>query len=214
MSIFNWLFGKKDSSPSDDFDAQQIIKEGNKEAWKMFHDFEKANKEGNSKEVQQRYIDKHGLTEQDLNSEGSLSSPKYHGAGKRTSADGHDYEAFRLNNDIKERKSYKIDEYFEVQGSFNFKREVNFVCDWLAKAGENVVVEAILEREPNNPHDRNAIKILISGNTLTPTMVGYLPKEISAKIGDQLPPVEFESIYQRRKIEARTLIKRPKAKKK
>jgi hypothetical protein len=68
VSIFNWIFGKKDSSPSDDIDAKKIISEGNKEAWKMFHDFEKANKEGNSKEVQQRYMDKHELTEQDLNS--------------------------------------------------------------------------------------------------------------------------------------------------
>ena len=148
-----------------------------------------------------------------FHSDGFLSSPKYHGKGKHTSAEGHNYEAFRLNNDIEARSIYKIDEYFEVKGTFNFKEEVNRVCEWLNKAEEHAPIQVILEREPNNPHDQNAIKILIAADTLRPTMVGYMPREIAARTKDQLPLVELESIYQRREISARTLVKRTKTKK-
>ena len=44
-------------------------------------------------------------------------------------------------------------------------------------------------------------------------MIGYMPREIAARTRDQLPLVELERIYQRREIEARTLVRRTKTKK-
>ena len=153
------------------------------------------------------------ISHDELDDDFFYSKPKYHGKGKHTSARGYDYEAFKPFNDIKERGKYKIDESFKVKGTFNFKKEVDRVCEWLVKAEKGTPIKVILEREPNNPHDQNAIKILIAADTLRPTMIGYMPREIAARTRDQLPLVELERIYQRREIEARTLVRRTKTKK-
>ena len=136
-----------------------------------------------------------------------------HGGGKYTSRHGNDYERFRPINAIEKRGSYKIDQRFEVAGAFAQSIGVNAVCDFLADAGEDVEVTVKLEREPDNAFDVNAIRIFVSADGLKPVMIGYLPKEIAAECESELPIVEIETIYQRREISARTLVKRANAKK-
>ena len=147
-------------------------------------------------------------------SPGSISPTVNNGGGKFTTASGNSYERFRPSNDVEKRGTYKIDQSFEVKGTHVRKNEINKVCDWLVKAGEDVKVRATLEREPTNRHDPNAIKFVISADGLPSTSVGYMPKEMALELQGELPLVELESIYQRNKIQARTLIQRSKPTKK
>jgi hypothetical protein len=147
---------------------------------------------------------------------GTVNGPadiQNHGGGKYTSRGGNNYERFRPANDIDKRGSYKIDQTFEVAGAFAFSNEINAICNWLGSAGDKVHVKVFVEREPTNQYDANAIKLSLQGDGLAQTTFGYLPKDIAAQYTDELPIVELESIYQRREIIARTLIKRAKAKK-
>lgn len=136
-----------------------------------------------------------------------------HGGGKYTSGGGNKYERFRPANDIDKRGSYKIDQTFEVAGAFARNKEINEICNWLGSAGDNVQVKVIVEREPTNKYDANAVRLSLEGDGLAHTTFGYLPRHIAATCTDELPIVELQSIYQRREIIARTLIKRAKAKK-
>jgi hypothetical protein len=154
------------------------------------------------------------IKDSDENNDGysrrSLFPAVNHGGGKHITANGGSYERFRPTNDVAKRETYKIDQSFEVKGTHVRKNEINKICNWLAKAGENAKVRANLEREPTNQYDPNAIKLIITADGLSDTVVGYMPKEMAAQLQGQLPMVELESIYQRDKIHARTLIKRRK----
>ena len=133
-----------------------------------------------------------------------------HGGGKYTSRYGNDYERFRPANDIENRGKYKVEQTFEVAGAFAFKPQINAICDWLASVPDDVKVTVLTEREPTNQYDPNAIRLLLHASGLSVTPFGYLPKEIAGQYTDQLPVVELETIYQRRDITVRTLVKRGK----
>jgi hypothetical protein len=136
-----------------------------------------------------------------------------HGRGKYTSRNGNGYERFRPDNDIENRSKYKIVQTFEVAGAFARKPQIEAICEWLARAPKDVKVTILTERESTNKYDPNAIKLLLTASGLQPTQIGYLPKEIASQYTVQLPVVELETIYQRREITARTLVKRDKASK-
>lgn len=133
-----------------------------------------------------------------------------HGGGRFTSRFGNDYERFRPANDIESRGKYKIEQTFEVAGAFAFKPQIDVICDWLAASPDDVKVTVLTERDPANQYDPNAIKLLLRASGLTATPIGYLPKEIANRYTDQMPVVELETIYQRREVTVRTLVKRSK----
>lgn len=152
----------------------------------------------------------HGNWEGDDNEDVVVPSQN-HGRGKYSSQNGNDYERFRPANDIENRGKYKIEQTFEVAGAFAFKTQINAICDWLASAPPQLKVMVLAEREPTNQYDPNAIRLLLQANGLAVTPFGYLPKEIARQYKDQLPVVELETIYQRREVMVRTLVKRDKA---
>lgn len=131
-----------------------------------------------------------------------------HGGGHYTSRYGNEYERFRPNNDIENRSSYKIEQTFDVAGAFAYKPQIDAICDWLALAPDDVKVTIVIEREPTNQYDPNAIRLLLGANGLPATPIGYIPKEIAIRYAEQLPVVELETIYQRRDITVRTLVRR------
>jgi hypothetical protein len=142
-----------------------------------------------------------------------LDEPISHGSGKYTSRFGNKYERFRPKSGVENRNSYKIEQSFEVAGAFAHSDEINSFCDWLTSAGEDAEVVIVAEKETTNPHDPNAIKLSLKGDGIAPKPIGYFPKEIAKAYANSLPVVELETIYQRREITVRTLVKRSRSKK-
>lgn len=60
----------------------------------------------------------------------------------------------------------------EVRGESNYQDTLVRVAGKHTKEGRTVEVDAVLFLEPNNPHDRNAIRVEIGGKP-----VGYIPRE-------------------------------------
>ena len=63
MGILGWIFGKKNNEEVDvsDSDITTAIKNSNNVAMEMFSEFEKANEEGRSEEVTQKFVKKYNL---------------------------------------------------------------------------------------------------------------------------------------------------------
>lgn len=50
----------------------------------------------------------------------------------------------------------------------------------LADATREKVIEAMIEREPENAYDENAIKVVISGSPYKGMHIGYIPRGVAA----------------------------------
>ena len=55
------------------------------------------------------------------------------------------------------------------------------ICGKHRRYGSDLQVDAVIAREPNNPHDGNAVAVLISGRK-----VGHLSREAAAGVSDQM----------------------------
>lgn len=51
---------------------------------------------------------------------------------------------------------------------------------------EDETVECLLLRDPENPHDENAVKVLIENAPYTGFHIGFVPKDIAAKLAPLL----------------------------
>ena len=72
-----------------------------------------------------------------------------------------------------------IDDGFKVKGTMFEERKANILAG-AREAGLDAVVT--LEREPLNPYDKNAVRVLLNGR-----MVGYVPRERAGAAGASLP---------------------------
>ena len=72
-----------------------------------------------------------------------------------------------------------IDDGFKVKGTSFDDRKANILAGVREDGLEAVVT---LEREPLNPYDKNAVRVLLNGR-----MVGYVPRERAAAVGASLP---------------------------
>lgn len=79
---------------------------------------------------------------------------------------------------------------FDIVGESQYQTALDTICGGKHEEGHEHYCTARLEREPNNPHDQNAIKVTISGRT-----VGYI-----ARRGGR----EIAAMMDRRKVKAFT----------
>ncbi len=157
MGILDWLFGSKErrDDHSEDFfeDPKEVIAKANKEAMKMYEDFSKAKEDGNSTEVMQHYMKKHDLKEEDIN-------------GTKVSG-SNDYFATPVAGTSFQQKNLAtvFDELEANSGTYKITIDA-----------EVVTSSASLILDNNNSHDKNAVKVMISGKH-----VGYLPRDKAEK---------------------------------
>lgn len=69
----------------------------------------------------------------------------------------------------------------EVVGESNYQPALVSICGSHTREGHDGEYEAIIELEPSNRYDPNAVKVMIKGKT-----VGYLPREQAKRVGGQL----------------------------
>lgn len=62
----------------------------------------------------------------------------------------------------------------EVVGESYYQNNLQKICGPRKEEGENQILDATLFMEDNNPHDRQAVKVVILGLT-----VGYLRREVA-----------------------------------
>lgn len=69
----------------------------------------------------------------------------------------------------------------KVVGESYFQDALTSICGRHSRYGHEVECVATIEREPSNPYDPNAVKVVIQGQK-----VGHLPCEQAARVGEQL----------------------------
>lgn len=69
----------------------------------------------------------------------------------------------------------------EVVGESHYQAALEQVCGPHNREGYRVEVNAVLVREPDNPHDPNAVSVEVGGQK-----VGYLPRENAIRVGGQM----------------------------
>lgn len=55
-------------------------------------------------------------------------------------------------------------------------------------------VEAMLQPEPENPHDKNAVKVLVVNEPFAGFHLGYVPREVAAKLHPTLLSIDVEVV--------------------
>jgi len=69
----------------------------------------------------------------------------------------------------------------EVVGESNYQAALQHICGGHNRHGHEVEVRASLKRQPDNPHDSNAVVVLIESE-----IVGHLAREQAARISQQM----------------------------
>lgn len=70
---------------------------------------------------------------------------------------------------------------FELAGESRYQDELDTICGGRCDEGHNLSATAQLCFEPDNPHDPNAVAVLIQG-----MVVGYVPRSLAAGLRLQL----------------------------
>lgn len=69
----------------------------------------------------------------------------------------------------------------EVVGESNYQRALQRICGKHNRHGHEVLVDAQLLREPQNPHDSNAVAVTINGDK-----VGYISRDQAVRVSMQM----------------------------
>jgi hypothetical protein len=69
----------------------------------------------------------------------------------------------------------------EAVGESNYQSALQAICGPHTRDGHDAEFEAIIEREPSNAYDSNAVMVLIKGKK-----VGYLPREQAERVAGQM----------------------------
>jgi hypothetical protein len=69
----------------------------------------------------------------------------------------------------------------EVVGESNYQDALVAICGAHTRVGHDGEYDALLECEPTNPYDANAILVRIRGHK-----IGYLPREQTERVGEQM----------------------------
>ena len=125
-----------------------------------------------------------------------------------------EYTAYTYKTLISDRNKFKIDKHFDVAGFFAKPSSARELEEWSRKQTENPIsISVRLQREPDNPHDPNAIMLILSGSGMNEICVGYLPKEIAAEYQDSLPIVIIDRLFEGEELSGKILVPRSAPKK-
>jgi hypothetical protein len=69
----------------------------------------------------------------------------------------------------------------EVVGESHYQQALIAICGPHTRVGHDETFSAVIELEPSNPYDSNAVVVKIHGR-----VVGYLPREQATRVGSQL----------------------------
>ncbi|MEM9138209.1 MAG: HIRAN domain-containing protein [Pseudomonadota bacterium] len=69
----------------------------------------------------------------------------------------------------------------EVVGESNYQQALSTICGAHTRDGYDQQLSAIIELEPSNQYDSNAVVVKIQGQ-----VVGYLPREQAARVGSKM----------------------------
>ena len=69
----------------------------------------------------------------------------------------------------------------EVVGESHYQQNFAKICGHRKESGENLLIDANLILEDNNPYDKNAVRVDIAGLT-----VGYLSREVACLYREQI----------------------------
>ena len=64
---------------------------------------------------------------------------------------------------------------FDIVGESNYQRALSDICGGRSEDGADHDCEALLQPEPTNPHDKNAVQVFIEDR-----LVGYLSRDAAA----------------------------------
>jgi hypothetical protein len=119
------------------------------------------------------------------------------------------YTAYTYKTVISDRNKFKIDKHFDVAGFFAKPGSAQELEDWSRMQTENPIsINVRLQREPDNPHDPNAIMLMLSGSGMNEMCVGYLPKDIAEEYQDSLPIVIIDRLFEGEELSGKILIPR------
>lgn len=78
-------------------------------------------------------------------------------------------------------------ESMDIVGESNYQRALNSIAGGKTddRGGHNIPVTIRLQREPNNPYDKNAVQCLIEGK-----LVGYINRDDAARLQELLRKCE------------------------
>lgn len=77
----------------------------------------------------------------------------------------------------------------QAVGESNYADALQSICGKYTRHGSDIEVEGVLHREPQNPHDGNAVAVTIDGRK-----VGYLPREQAVRVGGQMIEEDLMSV--------------------
>jgi hypothetical protein len=69
----------------------------------------------------------------------------------------------------------------QAVGESHYQDSLIAICGAYSRDGTEATYEGLIEREPANPHDPNAIMVKILGRK-----VGYLPREQAERVSEQM----------------------------
>ncbi len=106
----------------------------------------------------------------------------------------HQETSYRQPSTLRTETSFQInwrDESYpmEVVGESHYQPAFLEICGPHSRYGYDVKLAAVLELEPSNPYDPNAIRVLIQGKT-----VGYLSREQAARVGQQMRNEQLRNV--------------------
>lgn len=97
-----------------------------------------------------------------------------------------------LGNVVWKRASFP----FEAVGESNYRAAFVSICGKRTADGHDAEFDALLEPEPTNRFDKNAIKVMIKGQT-----VGYLPRDQAVRVGEQMREAGFSALRCKARIQ-------------
>ena len=84
---------------------------------------------------------------------------------------------------------------WEIAGESHYQEHLEALCGGRKPGGHALEVTGLLVREPENPHDANAIRVEIDGGT-----VGYIPRDDAEDFAEMLDEMPLAVISVRAKI--------------
>lgn len=77
----------------------------------------------------------------------------------------------------------------EVVGESRFQGALTAIAGGKRRESQSITTNAVVEREPQNSFDRNAVKVLIAGQ-----LVGYLSREDAARYAPAMDAAALEAL--------------------
>jgi len=74
---------------------------------------------------------------------------------------------------------------YDVVGESNYQDVLSSIAGGFSRESQYIDCDAVIEKEPSNPYDSNAVKV-----TINKLVVGYIPARDAVRVGNALTKAE------------------------